>query len=210
MQMNTLVPMVVEQTSRGERAFDIYSRLLKERIIFITDGINDAVASLVCAQLLFLEADNPSKDISLYINSPGGIVTSGLAIYDTMQYVRPPISTVCIGQAASMGSLLLTAGATGKRFALPNARIMVHQPSGGFQGQATDIEIHAKEILAVRERLNNIYVHHTGQALENIADAMERDRFFTAEDARDFGLIDEVVTERPSAEDAGDKDEKKS
>ena len=202
--MNTLVPMVVEQTSRGERAFDIYSRLLKERIIFITDGINDAVASLVCAQLLFLEADNPSKDISMYVNSPGGIVTSGLAIYDTMQYIRPEVSTVCMGQAASMGSLLLASGAKGKRFALPNARIMVHQPSGGFQGQATDIEIHAKEILAVRSRLNQIYVTHTGQTIKKIEEAMERDKFYTPDDAAAFGLIDEVVQQRPEAEGQSD------
>lgn len=195
--MNTLVPMVVEQTSRGERAFDIYSRLLKERIIFITDAIHDGVASLVCAQLLFLEADNPAKDISMYINSPGGVVTSGLAIYDTMQYIRPQVSTVCMGQAASMGSLLLAAGAAGKRYALPNARIMVHQPSGGFQGQASDIEIHAREILAVRGRLNQIYVKHTGQTVKKIEDAMERDKFYTPEDAAAFGLIDEVVQSRP-------------
>ena len=205
MYMNTLVPMVVEQTSRGERAFDIYSRLLKERIIFITDGINDAVASLVSAQLLFLEAENPGKDIAMYINSPGGVVTSGLAIYDTMQYIRPEVSTVCMGQAASMGSLLLAAGASGKRFALPNARIMVHQPSGGFQGQATDIEIHAKEILAVRHRLNQIYVKHTGQTIKKIEDAMERDKFYTPEEAAAFGLIDEVVQQRPAPEgEAGD------
>jgi ATP-dependent Clp protease, protease subunit len=195
--MNTLVPMVVEQTSRGERAFDIYSRLLKERIIFITDAIHDMVASLVCAQLLFLEADNPNKDIAMYINSPGGVVTSGLAIYDTMQYIRPQVSTVCMGQAASMGSLLLAAGAPGKRYALPNARIMVHQPSGGFQGQATDIEIHAKEILATRSRLNQIYVKHTGQPIKKIEDAMERDKFYTPEEAVGFGLIDEVVQQRP-------------
>ncbi len=201
--MNTLVPMVVEQTSRGERAFDIYSRLLKERIIFITDTIHDAVASLVCAQLLFLEADNPNKDIAMYINSPGGIVTSGLAIYDTMQYIRPQVSTVCMGQAASMGSLLLAAGAPGKRYALPNARIMVHQPSGGFQGQATDIEIHAREILAVRNRLNQIYVKHTGQPLKKIEEAMERDKFYTPEEAVAFGLIDEVVQQRPAPDAEG-------
>lgn len=206
--MNNLVPMVVEQTNRGERAFDIYSRLLKERIIFITGGIEDNVSTLVCAQLLFLEAENPNKDISIYINSPGGVVTSGLAIYDTMQYVRPQISTVCIGQAASMGSLLLAAGAEEKRFALPNARIMVHQPSGGFQGQATDIEIHAKEILSIRARLNDIYVKHTGADLKVIEEAMERDRFLTAEDAKDFGLIDVVVESRP-AENGDDKDDKK-
>ncbi len=201
--MNTLVPMVVEQTSRGERAFDIYSRLLKERIIFITDAIHDGVASLVCAQLLFLEADNPNKDIAMYINSPGGVVTSGLAIYDTMQYIRPQVSTVCMGQAASMGSLLLAAGAAGKRYALPNARIMVHQPSGGYQGQATDIEIHAKEILAVRNRLNQIYVKHTGQPIKKIEDAMERDKFYTPEEAVTFGLIDEVVNQRPATEGEG-------
>jgi len=190
--------MVVEQTSRGERAFDIYSRLLKERIIFVVGPIDDAVASVVCAQLLFLEADNPTKDISMYINSPGGIVTSGLAMYDTMEYIRPEISTVCIGQAASMGSLLLTAGAKGKRYSLPNSKIMIHQPSGGFQGQATDIEIHAKEILATRSRLNEIYVKHTGQKLDKIEKAMERDNFMTPEEALSFGLIDEVVEKRPA------------
>ena len=192
-----LVPMVVEQTSRGERAFDIYSRLLKERIIFITGPVEDHMASLICAQLLFLEAENPNKDISIYINSPGGLVTSGLAIYDTMQYIRCDVSTVCIGQAASMGSLLLTAGKKGKRYALPNARIMVHQPSGGFQGQATDIEIHAREILSIRARLNEIYVKHTGQTLKAIEDAMERDRFMTPGDAKSFGLIDDITTHRP-------------
>tara|TARA_B100000700_G_scaffold201743_1_gene221870 strand:+ start:131 stop:712 length:582 start_codon:yes stop_codon:yes gene_type:complete len=190
--------MVVEQTSRGERAFDIYSRLLKERIIFVVGPIDDAVASVVCAQLLFLEADNPTKDISMYINSPGGIVTSGLAMYDTMEYIRPEISTVCIGQAASMGSLLLTAGAKGKRYSLPNSKIMIHQPSGGFQGQATDIEIHAKEILLTRSRLNEIYVKHTGQKLDKIEKAMERDNFMTPEEALSFGLIDEVVEKRPA------------
>lgn len=198
--MSTLVPMVVEQTNRGERAYDIYSRLLKERIIFVTGPIEDHLAALICAQLLFLEADNPSKDISIYINSPGGIVTSGLAIYDTMQYVRPEVSTVCIGQAASMGSLLLTAGAKGKRIALPNARIMLHQPSGGFQGQASDIEIHAREILAVRARLNEIYVKHTGQDVGTIQEALERDRFMTPEESRTFGLIDEIVESRPPVE----------
>ena len=198
--MNTLVPMVVEQTNRGERAYDIYSRLLKERIIFIIGPIEDQVASLVCAQLLFLESDNPKKDVSLYINSPGGMVTSGLAIYDTMQYVRPEISTVCMGQAASMGSLLLASGASGKRYSLPNSRIMVHQPSGGFQGQATDIEIHAKEILALRTRLNEIYVEHTGQTLEVVEDALERDRFYAPEEAKEFGLVDEVVFQRPMSE----------
>ena len=196
--MSSLIPMVVEQTSRGERAFDIYSRLLKERIIFVVGPIDDAVASVVCAQLLFLEADNPTKDISMYINSPGGIVTSGLAMYDTMEYIRPEISTVCIGQAASMGSLLLTAGAKGKRYSLPNSKIMIHQPSGGFQGQATDIEIHAKEILSTRSRLNEIYVKHTGQKLDKIEKAMERDNFMTPEEALLFGLIDEVVENRPA------------
>ena len=200
--MNTLVPMVVEQTNRGERAYDIYSRLLKERIVFIVGPVHDGMASLVSAQLLFLEAENPRKDISLYINSPGGIVTSGLAIYDTMQYIRPDVSTLCTGQAASMGSLLLAAGAAGKRFALPNARIMVHQPSGGFQGQATDIEIHAREILEMRARLNDMYVKHTGQALSVIEDAMERDNFMTAEKAKEFGLIDDVVLTRPEDENA--------
>jgi len=198
--MNTLVPMVVEQTNRGERAYDIYSRLLKERIVFLTGQVHDDVSSLICAQFLFLESENPNKDISFYINSPGGVVTSGLAIYDTMQYIRPPVSTVCIGQAASMGSLLLAAGAKDKRYALPNARIMVHQPSGGFQGQASDIEIHAREILALRARLNNIYVEHTGKPLEVIESAMERDKFMTAADAQEFGLIDSVVTSRPPAE----------
>ena len=196
--MSSLIPMVVEQTSRGERAFDIYSRLLKERIIFVVGPIDDAVASVVCAQLLFLEADNPTKDISMYINSPGGIVTSGLAMYDTMEYIRPEISTVCIGQAASMGSLLLTAGAKGKRYSLPNSKIMIHQPSGGFQGQATDIEIDAKEILSTRSRLNEIYVKHTGQKLDKIEKAMERDNFMTPEEALSFGLIDEVVEKRPA------------
>jgi ATP-dependent Clp protease protease subunit len=195
--MNTLVPMVVEQTNRGERAYDIYSRLLKERIIFLTGPINDVVASLVCAQLLYLESENPNKDIAFYINSPGGVVSSGLAIYDTMQYIRPDVSTVCIGQAASAGSMLLMAGARGKRYALPNSKIMVHQPSGGFQGQATDIEIHAREILATRARLNEIYVKHTGQTLKSIEDAMERDRFLSAEEATEFGLIDHVVEQRP-------------
>ena len=203
--MSNLVPMVVETTNRGERAYDIFSRLLKERIIFLTGGINDDVASLVCAQLLFLESENPTKDISLYINSPGGIVTSGLAIYDTMQYIRPDVSTVCIGQAASMGSLLLAAGAKNKRYALTNARIMVHQPSGGFQGQATDIEIHAREILSLRARLNQIYVSHTGQSLEAIESSMERDRFLAPEEAKAFGLIDEVVNKRPIPEETAGK-----
>ena len=201
---NQLVPMVVEQTARGERAYDIYSRLLKERIIFVTGPIEDYSASLVTAQLLFLEAENPTKDISFYINSPGGMVTSGLAIYDTMQYIRPEISTLCIGQAASMGSLLVAGGAEGKRFALPNARIMVHQPSGGAQGQATDIEIHAREILATRARLNEIYVKHTGQTLDFIEKSMERDKFLSAEEAKEFGLIDEVITSRPPADDDAD------
>jgi len=195
--MNFLVPMVVEQTNRGERAYDIYSRLLKERIIFLVGPVNDAMASLVSAQLLFLESENPTKDISVYINSPGGVVSSGLAIYDTMQYIRPEVSTVCIGLAASMGSLLLTAGAKGKRFSLPNSKIMIHQPSGGFQGQATDIEIHAREILATRGRLNQIYVDHTGQPLKTIEEAMERDRFMNPDEAQSFGLIDSVVTKRP-------------
>ena len=194
---SSLVPMVVEQTNRGERAYDIYSRLLKERIIFLTGQVNDMVSSVVCAQLLFLEAENPGKDISFYINSPGGVVTSGLAIYDTMQYIRCDVSTVCSGLAASMGSLLLAAGAKGKRFALPNARIMIHQPSGGFQGQAADIEIQAREILSLRARLNQIYVDHTGQTLRGIEKAMDRDNFMSAEDAKEFGLIDTVVKERP-------------
>ena len=195
--MNYLVPMVVEQTNRGERSYDIYSRLLKERIIFITGPVEDSVAMLVVAQLLFLEADNPKKEISMYINSPGGAVTSGLAVYDTMQFVRPPISTLCIGQAASMGSLLLAAGAKDLRFALPNARIMVHQPSGGFEGQATDIMRHAQEILNLKKRLNDIYVKHTGQPLKKIEDALERDTFLTAEMARDFGIVDKVIDSRP-------------
>jgi ATP-dependent Clp protease, protease subunit len=199
---NLLVPMVVEQTNRGERAFDIYSRLLKERIIFLVGPVNDQVSSLVCAQLLFLEAENPKKDIALYINSPGGVVTSGLAMYDTMQYIRSDVSTVCIGMAASMGSLLLTAGAKGKRFCLPNARVMIHQPSGGYQGQATDIEIHAREVLAVKARLNAIYARHTGQPLDKVEESMERDNFMTPEKAKEFGLIDEVVDKRPSTEDS--------
>ncbi|MCY4547962.1 MAG: ATP-dependent Clp endopeptidase proteolytic subunit ClpP [Defluviicoccus sp.] len=200
MTMNALVPMVVEQTNRGERAYDIFSRLLKERIIFLIGGVDDAVSSLICAQMLYLESENPTKDIAFYINSPGGLVTSGLAVYDTMQYVRPEISTVCIGQAASMGSLLLSAGAKGKRYSLPHARIMVHQPSGGFQGQATDIEIHAREILTLRGRLNQIYVEHTGQDIGTIEESMERDRFLSPEDAKEFGLIDEVVSSRPAPE----------
>ena len=194
---NNLVPMVVEQTARGERAFDIYSRLLKERIIFLTGPIYDQVSSLICAQLLFLESENPSKDISFYINSPGGVVTAGLAVYDTMQYIRSPVSTVCVGMAASAGSLLLTAGAKGKRYALPNSQVMIHQPSGGAQGQATDIEIQAREILKTRARLNLIYVHHTGQELAAIEAKMERDTYLSAEEARDFGLVDEVVESRP-------------
>lgn len=200
--MNTLVPMVVEQTNRGERAFDIYSRLLKERIIFLVGSVDDNVASLVCAQLLFLEADNPSKDINFYINSPGGVVSSGLAIYDTMQYIRPDIATMCIGQAASMGSLLLTAGAKGKRYCLPNSRVMVHQPSGGAQGQVTDIEIQAREMINTRKRLNEIYVRHTGQNYDTIAAALERDNFMSPEEAKSFGLIDDVMFSRPvTAED---------
>jgi ATP-dependent Clp protease, protease subunit len=204
-QMNALVPMVIEQTARGERAFDIYSRLLKERIIFLIGPVNDGVASLICAQLLFLESENPKKDISLYINSPGGVVTSGLAMYDTMQYIRPDVATVCIGQASSMGSLLLAAGAKGKRFSLPNSRIMVHQPSGGAQGQATDIEIQAREILSLRKRLNEIYVKHSGQPIEAIEHALERDRFMNPDEARAFGLIDEVVIQRPPRADEGVK-----
>ena len=194
---NGLVPMVVEQTARGERAFDIYSRLLKERIIFLTGPVYDQVSALICAQLLFLESENPGKEISFYINSPGGVVSAGLAIYDTMQYIRCPVSTVCIGQAASMGSLLLTAGAHGKRFALPYARVMVHQPSGGAQGQATDIEIQAREILKTRALLNGIYVRHTGQPIEAIERKLERDTYMSAEEARDFGLVDQVVESRP-------------
>ncbi len=204
---NSLVPMVVEQTNRGERAYDIYSRLLKERIIFLTGPVNDAVASLISAQLLYLESENPTKDIAFYINSPGGVVTSGLAVYDTMKYIRPDVSTVCTGQAASMGSLLLAAGATDKRYALPNSRIMIHQPSGGFQGQAADIEIQAREILALRARLNQIYVEHTGQTLKAIEKAMDRDNYMTSEEAKDFGLIDSVVVKRPTPDDeASDSD----
>ena len=194
--MSNLVPMVVEQSNRGERAYDIYSRLLKERIIFLTGQINDNVASLVTAQLLFLEAEDPKKEIYLYINSPGGLVTAGLGIYDTMQYVKPDISTLCIGQAASMGSFLLSAGKKGKRFSLPNSRIMVHQPSAGFQGQATDIEIHANEVLALKKRLNEIYSKHTGKTVDEIKTALERDNFMTADSAKAFGLIDEVVEKR--------------
>ena len=198
--MNYLVPMVVEQSNRGERAYDIYSRLLKERIVFITGAVEDDVATLIVAQLLFLEADNPKKEINMYINSPGGVVTSGLAVYDTMQFVRPAVSTLCIGQAASMGSLLLAAGAKDLRFALPNARIMLHQPSGGFQGQATDIMLHAQEILNLKKRLNDIYARHTGQPLKKIEDALERDTFLTAEMAKDFGLVDKVIDKRPLEE----------
>jgi len=194
---NSLVPMVVEQSARGERAYDIYSRLLKERIIFLTGPIFDQVASLICAQLLFLESDNPNKDISFYINSPGGVVTAGLAMYDTMQYIRSPVSTVCVGMAASAGSLLLMAGEKGKRYALPNSQVMIHQPSGGAQGQATDIEIQAREILKTRARLNQIYANHTGQSVEEIEKKMERDTYLSAEEARDFGLIDHVVDKRP-------------
>ena len=194
--MNTLIPMVVEQTSRGERAFDIYSRLLKERIVFVVGPINDHVASLVTAQLLFLESEDPKKDIFLYINSPGGLVTSGMGIYDTMQYIKPDVSTLCIGQAASMGSFLLAAGTKGKRFSLPNSRIMVHQPSAGFQGQATDIEIHANEVLSLKKRLNEIYSKHTGKTVSEIKSALERDNFMTPETAKNFGLIDQVVEKR--------------
>jgi ATP-dependent Clp protease, protease subunit len=195
-QMNNLVPMVVEQSNKGERAYDIYSRLLKERIIFLVGPINDNVASLVTAQLLFLESEDPKKEINLYINSPGGLVTAGLGIYDTMQYIKPDVSTLCIGQAASMGSFLLAAGKKGKRFSLPNSRIMVHQPSAGFQGQATDIEIHANEVLALKKRLNEIYSKHTGKSVDEVKKALERDNFMTPEFAKDFGLIDEVVENR--------------
>ena len=197
-----LVPMVVEQTSRGERSYDIYSRLLKERIIFLNGPVEDTMSSLICAQLLFLESENPDKDIYMYINSPGGVVTSGLAIYDTMEYIRPNVATVCMGQAASMGSLLLMAGAAGKRYCLPNARIMTHQPSGGFQGQATDIEIHAREIINLRGRLNSIYEKHTGQSAKQIEKIMERDTFMSPEEAKSLGLIDEVVSKRPAPEKA--------
>ncbi len=201
--MNSLVPMVVEQTNRGERAYDIFSRLLKERIIFLVGPVGDSEASLVCAQLLYLESENPSKDISFYINSPGGMVSSGLSIYDTMQYIRADVSTVCLGQAASMSSLLLAAGAENKRFCLPNSRIMIHQPSGGAQGQASDIEIHAREILALRARLNDIYVKHTSQPLDIIEAAMDRDKFLSPEEAKEFGLVDEIVVQRPVPEDDG-------
>ena len=195
-EMNNLIPVVVEQTNKGERAYDIYSRLLKERIVFLVGPVNDSVASLVTAQLLFLESENPKKEINFYINSPGGLVTSGLGIYDTMQYIKSPVSTLCIGQASSMGSFLLAAGEKGKRFSLPHSRIMVHQPSAGFQGQATDIQIHAKEILSLKERLNQIYSKHTGKSVKEIAQALERDKFMTAEEAKDFGLIDSVVEKR--------------
>jgi ATP-dependent Clp protease, protease subunit len=201
-----LIPMVVEQSNRGERAYDIYSRLLKERIIFVTGPVEDYMASVIIAQLLFLEAENPKKEVSMYINSPGGVVSSGLAIYDTMQYIKPEVSTLCIGQAASMGSLLLAAGAPNKRFSLPNSRIMVHQPSGGFQGQASDIERHAQEILSLRSRLNDIYVKHTGQSLKSIEKALDRDTFMTANDSKEFGIIDKVVDSRVISD---DKDEKK-
>ena len=194
--MNNLIPMVVEQSNRGERAYDIYSRLLKERIVFVVGPINDTVASLVTAQLLFLESEDPKKEISVYINSPGGLVTAGLGIYDTMQYIKPEVNTLCIGQAASMGSFLLAAGAKGKRFSLPNSRIMVHQPSAGFQGQATDIEIHANEVLSLKKRLNEIYSKHTGKSVDEIKSALERDNFMTPENAKDFGLIDKVVDKR--------------
>ncbi len=198
---NMLVPMVVEQSNRGERAFDIFSRLLRERIVFLTGPVEDSMSALVVAQLLFLEADNPKKEISLYINSPGGVVTAGLAIYDTMQFIRPPVSTLCIGQAASMGSLLLAAGAPGQRFALPNARIMVHQPSAGYQGQVTDILIHAREVESLKGRLNEIYVKHTGKEISAIEQALERDNFMTAEMAKDFGIVDKVMETRPAVED---------
>jgi ATP-dependent Clp protease protease subunit len=203
--MNTLVPMVVEQTNRGERAYDIYSRLLKERIVFVTGPIEDHVASLITAQLLFLEAENPKKEISMYINSPGGVVTSGMAIYDTMQFVRPPVATLCIGQAASMGSLLLCAGEKGMRFALPNARVLLHQPSGGFQGQASDIERHAEDIIKMKRRLNEVYVHHTGQDYDTIDKTLDRDYFLTADEAKAFGLVDEVISKRSPLEEKSEK-----
>ena len=203
--MSNLIPMVVDQTSRGERSYDIYSRLLKERIIFLTGAIDDNVASVVCAQLLFLESQDPGKDIFMYINSPGGVVSSGLAMYDTMQYIKPDVATVCMGQAASMGSLLLTAGAVKKRYSLPHARIMTHQPSGGFQGQATDIEIHAKEILSLRSRLNKIYEKHSGKTIKQIEKIMERDTFMSPQEAQEMGLIDEVVTKRPDTTEDTDK-----
>lgn len=206
---STLIPMVVEQTNRGERSYDIFSRLLKERIIFLTGGVNDSVGSLICAQLLFLESENPGKDISFYINSPGGVVTSALAMYDTMQYIKAPVSTVCIGQAASAGSLLLMAGEAGKRFSLPNSRIMIHQPSGGAQGQASDIELQAQEIIRLRRILNDLYVKHTGQKLAHIEKSMDRDNFMSAEDAKKFGLIDQVVESRSQMGDKDKKDDKK-
>jgi len=199
--MNTLVPMVVEQTARGERAYDIFSRLLKERIIFVSGPVHDGMATLIVAQLLFLEAENPKKEIAMYINSPGGVVTSGLSIYDTMQYIRPPVSTLCVGQAASMGSLLLAAGAKDMRFTLPNSRIMVHQPSGGYQGQATDIMIHARETQNLKDRLNQIYVEHTGQDMDTVVQALERDNFMTAEDAKAWGLVDNIVDRREAGDD---------
>lgn len=208
--MNTLVPMVVEQTNRGERAYDIYSRLLKERIIFVTGVIEDHMASLVTAQLLFLEAENPKKEISMYINSPGGVVTSGMAMYDTMQFIRPPVSTLCTGQAASMGSLLLTAGEKDMRFALPNARIMLHQPSGGFQGQASDIERHAEDIVKTKRRLNEIYVNHTGQDYDTIEKTLDRDHFMTASEAKEFGIVDDVINKRVVPEDEDTQDKKDS
>ncbi|MGB9153093.1 MAG: ATP-dependent Clp endopeptidase proteolytic subunit ClpP [Alphaproteobacteria bacterium] len=204
--LSALIPMVIEQTARGERSFDIYSRLLKERIIFMVGPVEDHISSVICAQLLFLESENPTKEISFYINSPGGVVTSGLAIYDTMQYIKSPVSTVCIGQACSMGSLLLAGGAAGKRYSLPNSRIMIHQPSGGAQGQSTDIQIQAREILKLRQRLSEIYVHHTGQAYDKVDLAIERDNFMSAEEAKAFGLLDEVVSKRPG----GAEDEKKA
>ncbi|MBL1147733.1 MAG: ATP-dependent Clp endopeptidase proteolytic subunit ClpP [Pseudomonadota bacterium] len=206
--VSTLVPIVIEQTARGERSFDIYSRLLKERIIFVNGEVHDHMATLICAQLLHLESENPKKDIFMYINSPGGVVTSGLSIYDTMQYIRPDVATVCMGQACSMGSLLLTAGAKGKRYSLPNSRIMVHQPSGGARGQATDIEIHAKEILDLRKRLNQLYVHHTGRKIKEIETAMERDNFMDPVKAKAFGLIDEVVEKRPEVKEDADSGKK--
>lgn len=202
---STLIPMVIEQTSRGERSFDIYSRLLKERIIFLTGPVEDHMASVICAQLLFLESENPDKEIFMYINSPGGVVTAGLSIYDTMQYIKPKVATLCFGQACSMGSLLLCAGEAGMRYSLPNSRIMIHQPSGGYQGQATDIEIHAKEILALKARLNQIYVKHTGQKLSSVEKNMERDNFMSAEAAKDFGLVDQIIEKRGALEDGGDK-----
>ena len=208
--MNTLVPMVVEQTNRGERAYDIYSRLLKERIIFVTGVIEDHMASLVTAQLLYLESENPKKEIAMYINSPGGVVTSGMAMYDTIQFIRPPVSTLCTGQAASMGSLLLTAGEKEMRFALPNARIMLHQPSGGFQGQASDIERHAEDIIKTKRRLNEIYVHHTGQDYDKIEQTLDRDYFMTSEEAKKFGIIDDVIKERTISDEKDEKPDKKS